>query len=142
MTYGQKAIEIHHKGYNCAQSVLAAYGDETGMDEVSLKRLSSAFGAGFGRTQNACGAVTGALMVIGCRYHNDSDVAGSKEIVYQKTREFIKKFEEKHHSIECLTLIGVDFNKDDGLKKAKEQGLFQSRCEEFIKDACDILKSL
>ena len=29
----QKAIDLHHKGYNCAQAVVCAYCDLFGLDE-------------------------------------------------------------------------------------------------------------
>ena len=42
----EKAIELHSKGYNCAQAVLMAFEDKTGADSGMLMKLSEGFGGG------------------------------------------------------------------------------------------------
>ena len=41
MTHREKAIENFYKGYNCAQSVLLAFCDVTGLDEETAERLAA-----------------------------------------------------------------------------------------------------
>ena len=36
MTRKEKAIELHNKGFNCAQAVACAFADETGIPEETL----------------------------------------------------------------------------------------------------------
>ena len=43
------------QGYGCAQSVLLAFSDLTGMDEQTSARLGSSFGGGMGRLREVCG---------------------------------------------------------------------------------------
>ena len=49
MTHAEKAEALFCEGYNCAQAVLLAFGDITGLDEKTAAMLSSSFGGGLGR---------------------------------------------------------------------------------------------
>ena len=51
MDHGKLAEENFRKGYNCAQSVLLAFGDVTGLDDRTAAMLTSSFGGGLGRRQ-------------------------------------------------------------------------------------------
>jgi len=138
----KKAISYFNQGYNCAQSVFSAFSDEFGINKEIARSIASGFGAGFGRLQETCGAVTGAIMVIGCKYFKRNDWSGSKEIVYQKTRDFISRFKERNGTINCLELIGVDFNTEEGMQTAKKKNLFRDKCEKYVRDACEILEEI
>ena len=46
MSIQESAIAYHDQGYNCAQSVLAALQEETGLDENTAKRVAAGFGGG------------------------------------------------------------------------------------------------
>ncbi len=61
----QIALEKFAEGYNCAQSVAYTFAAECGLTEDAALKLSCAFGGGMARTQEVCGAVTGALLVLG-----------------------------------------------------------------------------
>lgn len=50
--------------YNCAQAVIAAYAAECGISEGKAYQLGAHFGGGM-KMAATCGAITGALMVIG-----------------------------------------------------------------------------
>ena len=50
--------------YNCCQSVLVPFADLCGLDKETAFRLGANFGSGM-RHGSTCGAVTGALMVLG-----------------------------------------------------------------------------
>ena len=60
MTHGELAQRYFREGYNCAQSVLLAFGDLTGLEEDMAAKLASSFGGGLGRMREVCGAVSGA----------------------------------------------------------------------------------
>jgi len=138
----KKAVSDFNQGYNCAQSVFSAFSDEFGINKELARSIASGFGAGFGRLQETCGAVTGAIMVIGCKYFKRNDWSGSKEIVYKKTRDFISKFKERNRTINCLELIGVDFNTEEGMKVFRERNLAKEKCEKYVQDACEILEEI
>ena len=129
-------------GYNCAQSVMCAFSGSLGIDERTIKLMASGFGGGMGREQLTCGAVAGAVMAVGCRWFDPDDVPASKERVYAKTREVLKRFRELHGSVSCRELLGVDLNTPEGKKQAREQDLFRVRCEPFVMDACRIVEEM
>jgi C_GCAxxG_C_C family probable redox protein len=142
MNNKEKALSFFDGGFNCAQSVFSAYPEVTGIDEATAKKTSLGFGAGFGRLQETCGAITGAIMVLGAKYFNAKDVAGSKESSYAKVRELVRLFKEKNGSICCLDLLKVDLSTEGGMKMAREANVFGTVCRRVIGDACDILEKM
>ncbi|MFA5014399.1 MAG: C-GCAxxG-C-C family protein [Actinomycetota bacterium] len=142
MTKSEKAVSEFNKGYNCAQSVFSAFNEVSEVDEDLSRSIASGFGGGLGRLQETCGAVSGAIMVIGCRFFKGDQWPASKEVIYKKTREFIEKFKQRNNTINCLELIGVNLNTEEGTRIAKEKKLFSVKCERYIKDACEILEEI
>ena len=59
---------------NCCQAVLMAFRDECGLTEEEAMRLGAHFGSGM-RHGSTCGAVTGALMVLGMAGHGSAAAA-------------------------------------------------------------------
>ena len=49
MDRGEKAQELFHQGYNCAQALVLAFSDVTGLDPTTAARLTSGFGGGISR---------------------------------------------------------------------------------------------
>ena len=137
-----KALRAFRSGFGCAQSVISAYAGDLGLDPVQARAMAVGFGAGHGRLQKTCGALSGALMVIGLRRHDEADVPGSKEAIYAMRRELVARFEARHASTEWLKLTGVDFSTEDGLAEARKRNLFQTRCEKYVAGACEILEDL
>ena len=76
MDHAEKARALFLEGYNCAQAVLCAFDDMTGLDRETSARLASSFGGGMGRMREVCGTVSGALLVLGqlscCRVSGQS----------------------------------------------------------------------
>ncbi len=139
----ETAQELFSEGYNCAQSVIAAYGPDLGMDEPTCLAISSMFGGGFGRQGEVCGAVSGALMALGLKY-GEATVGdpGAKSRMYEYAHEFISKFKERHESIICRQLLGCDISTPEGSRQVKEQKLSNSLCAKFVRDAAEILETM
>ena len=77
----EQAVGYHKKGFNCCQSVLAAFQDVIGLTETQCLTLGGGFGAGAG-TGELCGAVTGAVMVLDLLTPADpGDVMGLQKAV-------------------------------------------------------------
>ncbi|MBR4020758.1 MAG: C_GCAxxG_C_C family protein, partial [Firmicutes bacterium] len=55
----ERAAALFMEGFNCSQSVFAAYADLFGMDEKTALRISASFGGGIGRMREVCGAANG-----------------------------------------------------------------------------------
>lgn len=70
MNKADKAESLFRTGYNCSQSVYAAFAEELGIT-VEEAAKSKPVRAGFGKLREVCGAVTGMVMVIGDLYGYD-----------------------------------------------------------------------
>jgi C_GCAxxG_C_C family probable redox protein len=102
------ALELHKKGYNCAQCVVCAYSDKVGIDQKTAFRMAEGFGAGMGGFQGVCGALTGVFMLTGLKT-DGSGMEGTKtkQETYKKVKELIRKFEEMNGSAICRDLKGM-----------------------------------
>lgn len=136
------AKELFSIGYNCSQAVSAVFADDYGIGQNEILKIACGFGGGM-RNSEVCGAVSGAIMVIGMKYGNGSDNSPeNKTLCYQKTLEFTKKFSEYNKSIICREILGVDIFKDDGMKIAQERNLIQTKCIDMIVSAVNLLEEL
>jgi C_GCAxxG_C_C family probable redox protein len=138
------AINYFRNHFNCSQSVLTAFGPDLGLSEDESLRIATAFGAGMGRQQHICGAITGALMALGLRYGKGlNDPEEKKSYTYLKTKEFFDEFKRLNGSVNCLDLLdGLDINNPDDHKLIEERNLFDIRCEKYVSDAVNILIKL
>ena len=142
MKDSEKALIYFSDQYNCSQSVFSAYSERFGISEDDAIRIATGFGAGFGREQEVCGAISGAVMVLGCRYFDENDVPGSKEIIYSKTNELLTKFKELNKTIYCSDLTGIDFKKDINREEFKKQDIQEKVCKKCIVDVCRLLEEM
>ncbi len=144
MSKTEKAGTYFHSGYNCAQSVLVPFGPELGLEENLCLKVACAYGAGMGRQQYTCGAVTGALMALGLKYGmGTGDPAANKLLTYDKTREFFRIFKERHGNTECLALLdGLRMDHPADKQRIEELDLHNTRCALLVEDAVKIAESL
>lgn len=140
------AHENFKKGYNCAQAVFIAFKDEMGLDEVTAAKLSSSFGGGMGKMREVCGAVSGALMVLGMLKGNwDPDDDKAKSDHYAKVQEFAAKFKAEHETIICRDLLkGLALKKEHTHEPEKRtDGYYKVRpCVRFVETAANILDEM
>ena len=82
-------------------------------------------------------------MVLGLKYGapNCEKPEGRKN-VYKAVVDFTKRFEEIHGSTNCSDLIGCNIGTADGMRKAKEEKLFETICPELVKSSAEILESM
>ena len=105
----EQAVGYHKKGFNCCQSVLAAFQDVIGLTETQCLTLGGGFGAGAG-TGELCGAVTGAVMVLDLLTPaNPGDVMGSKKRSVGQAKELQKRFAERFDALRCADLLQKKF---------------------------------
>ena len=111
----EKALENHHKGYNCAQAVVCAFADVTDFTEDELFRLSEGFGFGMG-TQGTCGAVSAMVFLAGLKNSKGVDAIPetNKKESYKLARELIESFEEQNKSVICKEIKGENLRSCDG----------------------------
>ena len=144
MNKQEKAIKYFRDKFNCSQSVLAAFRTESGLSEDDCLKISCAFGGGMGRQQLTCGAVTGAIMVLGLKYGRAlNDPEEKKDITYLKTREFFNEFKILNGSVNCREILnGLDMSNPADHKKIIDQKLFDIKCENCIADAINIVEAM
>jgi C_GCAxxG_C_C family probable redox protein len=137
------AVECFNSGFNCAQAVFSTYCDKLGLDKTTAMRIAGGFGGGMGHIGETCGAVTGALMLIGLKHgkvHKDDNDA--KEKTYALIKEFTKQFKDIHGSVRCTELLGYDISTEEGLKAAREANVWGTVCAKFVKDSSQIVEKL
>ncbi|WP_298030782.1 C-GCAxxG-C-C family protein [uncultured Dysosmobacter sp.] len=101
----EKALELHKKGFNCCQSVLAAFTDLTGLTEQASFDIGGGFGGGAGMGE-LCGAISGAVMTLGILTPADpNDPMGSKKQAGRLARELQKRFSGKFGALRCRDLL-------------------------------------
>ena len=141
MTHRERAESLFLSGYNCAQAVLCAYCDVTGLDFETAKRLSASFGGGMGKLREACGAVTGGFAVIGLLY-GDYDVNdnNAKSEHYARVREVAERFKQEFSTINCESLLKGIANAKGVDPAERTPEYYKTRpCIRFVGKMCDIL---
>ena len=130
------------RGYNCSQSVLAEYATRLGMTNEDAFKIASAFGGGMARSGRTCGAVSGALMVIGLRFGSaDAENTGARDLVYARSQEFMESFFQVFGSLDCRSLLGRDLSQPGEHELARAEDLFNQVCPEYINRAISILSA-
>ncbi len=136
------AWEKFKGGYNCAQAVFYVFHDEFGLTEDMALKLSCGLGAGLGKKQDTCGAVTGGALVLGMRYGRGvNDDKSFQEKAYAKTKEMAEFFEKKHGTLNCKQLLeGCDLASVTGLLEFKAKGLIKKVCVPCVNTVIEFLE--
>jgi len=102
----ENAVKFFESGYNCAQSVLLAYAEYFGIDQLTSIKIASSFGGGMGRMREVCGAVSGMLMVLGLEYpYTDTTDKESKNRNYKVVQDCVNEFKSNLGSFICADLL-------------------------------------
>ena len=124
--YLERARELRSGKFghiNCAQSVLIPFAEEAGIGEEEAQKLTGLYGSGMG-IGSTCGAVSGALMVLGLLHPNPEE----------GRREFMARFRSEHNNLS---------NCPDLLRVSKEKGLERKcHCDGLVYEAVSILEEL
>jgi len=131
----KKAADYFESGLYCSQAVLGAFCEKYGLDKETAFKISFGLNSGV-RCADACGAVTGAILVVGLKHGN------TKEIGNAKTEEYIKKFVDIHMSIVCRDLLDCDISTPAGIEIALGKNLFKTRCLDLVISAAQVLDEL
>lgn len=139
------AVQYHHSGYNCAQSVLAAFKDLTHMDETTAFAVSGGLGGGVGAThQELCGAASGAVMVLGLLHpFTDGADAAGKRRVYGQAKEFLHRFQARFDGLSrCGDLLAARIEPtEEGTPAALRLGV-DKHCDILIVTAVEVVEEM
>ena len=124
---------------NCSQAIVETYAPSMGITIEHARKIAAPFAGGMG-IGSECGAVTGALMVIGMKYGKilDSDSHANSE-TFKHVNMFICEFKSRHKHLKCSELLESEMGTPDGIHNAAGKGYFILRCPEYVKSAAEIL---
>ena len=142
MSRADRAEELFRQGYNCGQSVFAAFADVLGMTVEEAAKIASPFGAGFGKLREVCGAVSGMTLVTGyLRGYSDPADYESKKEVYALIQKMCAEFEERQGSIICRELLGLKKGEDTAEPAVRTEEDYRSRpCIGACRTAAEIVE--
>lgn len=109
--------------YNCAQSVLIPFADAVGISPDTAYRVAADFGGGM-KMGSVCGAVTGALMVLGLAGIEDPSVL----------QKLYRRVKDKHEGyLDCQNLLRM--NSEKGLPK-------KPHCDDMVYELTEITEEI
>lgn len=104
----QRAVELFKSGYNCSQSVVAAFADLYGFTEEQALRMSASFGGGIGRMRQTCGAACGMFLLAGLDTGAvDAEDRVGKSHNYEVVQQLAERFKAENGSLICAELLGL-----------------------------------
>lgn len=123
--------------------MLGGFAGRFGLSRDQALRLGAAFGSGMARTGQLCGALSGAMLVLGLA-HGQAEVGddAAKERTYAATQELFARFRERHGALTCRDLLGLDIGTPEGRDAAMQAGLFRTRCPAYVRDAAELAAAL
>jgi C_GCAxxG_C_C family probable redox protein len=128
---------------NCCQAIARVFGPEVGLDEKSAVRAGCAFSGGIGRSGKVCGAVTGAVLVLGFKANEDeADTQKAMEDSIDLVDTFMTRFTESHGSLDCKDLLGLDLSTEEGRRINDEDHVSAITCPAFVRTAAQILDDM
>lgn len=137
----EQANAYHQRGFNCCQSVLAAFSDLTGLHEQESFNLAGGFGTGAG-TGELCGAISGAVMVLGLLTPVDAaDPVGSKRRTLAKSKELQRRFFERFGALRCRELLQNRSPAEAETSAARRLGL-TNHCSIMVATAVEIVEEM
>ena len=136
----EKAYALFMKGYNCAQSVTAAFADLYGLTEEQTLLASASFGGGMGRMRLTCGTVTGMFLLAGLESGTTNpDDRELKARNYAMVRELAERFKAENGSIVCSELLQMGNKTESAMPSERTAAYYKKRpCPELVRCAARI----
>lgn len=140
----EKAVATFEEGYTCAQSVFVTYADLFGMDRETALKLASPMGGGIGRMREVCGAVSAMALLAGLKEGNtDPANEEGKEKIYLLTRQMAEKFKNRHDTIICRELLGLEGMEESAKPSERTRSYYAERpCTGLVATAARIVEEM
>lgn len=136
------ADAYHQQGFNCAQAVVAAFCDRTGLSEETALAIAGGFGGGM-RCGEVCGALSGALMVLGlCHGHIHPNCPQEKAHISKLTVALTGRFREKFGALCCRELLSAPLKPTAGERAMAEELGITQHCAVLIVTTVELLENL
>lgn len=112
MSKSDLAIKLHDKGYNCAQAVACAFAEDLKIPKETLFAVCEGLGFGMGSAEEACGALSGAVIIAGLKNSTRNlDLPNSKKETYLLAGKIRESFKSKVHGTVCKEIKGLESGK-------------------------------
>jgi C_GCAxxG_C_C family probable redox protein len=129
----KESQELFESGFNCSQAVLGVFCEDFGLSKETAGKIACPFGGGIGGHGTICGALTGAIMVIGLKYGSaDASDLEAKKLSREKAHYMLEYFGKKHSSCNCKDLIGCELFKLNGEELTAKRHYIHSTCPKFL----------
>lgn len=136
----EKAVENFKSGFNCSQSVVAAFADMYGFTEEQALRMSASFGGGIGRMRQTCGAACGMFLLAGLEKSAiDGKDREGKAANYALVQELAEEFKKRNGSLICAELLGLKNPEGSAIPEARTEQYYAKRpCTRMVEEAAKI----
>lgn len=135
------AGQLFLERYSCSQAVFAAFAPSLGVERRESLRLSAALGGGL-RAGSTCGAVLGALLVLGLARCDDDCTPDNRQSVVAAVDSFNEQFEARVGSMTCPGVLGYDVRDSEQRAVVQDLGLRESTCLTAVRTAAEILEAM
>lgn len=138
----QAAGDFFRQGYNCAQSVAAAFAPEMGLRQEDVLKMSSSFGGGMGGLREVCGAVSGMFLVMGAvqGYASSEDPQAKKEH-YARLQAMAKRFTDTFETLNCGQLLASHEVQPEAVPALRTEEYYKKRpCARYVEACAAILQ--
>lgn len=104
----EKAVALFKEGFNCSQSVVAAFADMYGFTPEQALKMSASFGGGIGRMRETCGAACGLFLLAGLETGaTEGADRDGKAANYKLVQELAEEFKQRNGALKCADLLGL-----------------------------------
>lgn len=143
MSRSETAVSKFKEGYNCAQSVLFCYAEDLNISKDHALRIANGFGAGMGRKQEVCGAISSGILVLNHIYgRGENEEKDKQDLLYSKVRDLIDGFEKKYGTINCKKLLDdCELMTPEGKEQFSSNNLVEN-CYEYVEYMVTLLDEL
>ncbi|MCI5663405.1 MAG: C-GCAxxG-C-C family protein [Mediterranea sp.] len=135
-----KAVSLFKSGYNCAQSVAAAFADMYGFTEEQALRMSASFGGGIGRMRQTCGAACGMFLLAGLENGStDAQDRDGKAANYALVQELAEEFKRRNGSLICAELLGLKKPEGSAQPEVRTEQYYAKRpCAKMVEEGARV----
>jgi C_GCAxxG_C_C family probable redox protein len=136
-----KAVALFKEGFNCSQSVVAAYADLEGFSQEQALKMSASFGGGIGRMRETCGAACGMFLLAGLKTGvTDGADRDGKAANYAFVQQLAEEFKQHNGALRCADLLNLPDNEPTvATPEARTTHYYKKRpCVKIVEEAARI----
>lgn len=139
----ETARKLFLSGYNCAQAVLCAFGDVTGLEPSAAFALASSLGGGMGGLREVCGACSASYLAAGLVYGPRVVGDTAKKAHYQRIQQLAEGFTQRHGTLICRELLDKHGAAYSAVPLPRTPDYYRERpCLRYVEDAVALLEQL